>query len=295
MRVGPVPARRLSLAAAFTRRRVQLLDERSREPGGDHRAVEPVGEPCRLGVDQPAGGGIDPVEQADDHRAVGSLTPGADDPARHQHRVPGVADGVEQLRHHPGVEVPVALLPAHDGGIEAGQQRRPLPVDRLGGLGVVGRQPAGRAFVEDDPDGTDCRQCLGDRLLGETGPPPEVGHRPRPEPPQPPSHQIRLRFGGVAGTEQLRRPEVGGGVSVQARHPGPQRPGANDRGVGGEEEEHPGGHGDLGRPSAGPHGHLAVELGDPGGELPRRGGAVGAQVVEDQLGGGGDPGSWGPR
>src|ERR1700722_16223946 len=117
------------------------------EPGRDrHARSDPRTEPFGLGGYRGLGFGPDVLEQPDRDLPVLALRPATHDPAVPPGRRAYVAGPVEQGR---GVlaHVPGPLTPAHGGGVQRGQQRRP----GLGGGGrgrrglVAGQQDAGRA------------------------------------------------------------------------------------------------------------------------------------------------------
>ena len=72
----------------------------------------------------PTASRADVLQQLEHHLAVRALAPSAHDPAVQPHRRAGVAGAIEQLRRVIA-EVPVALLPPHDRGVERREQRRP--------------------------------------------------------------------------------------------------------------------------------------------------------------------------
>src|SRR5947199_5231448 len=134
--------------------------ERRRESRKYDGATEPGLEALDLPLDGAPPVGPEVAERLPDDLAVGALGPTADDPTVPPHRRPGVAGAVEQ-RRLVRAEVPPPLGPAHDGRVEAGQQRRPR-LRRPHGRVVAGEHEPGLAVVELDLDGVE----LGDGGAG---------------------------------------------------------------------------------------------------------------------------------
>src|SRR5271156_4905166 len=162
--------------------------QRGPEPGSDPRAgPDPLAKPLGLGGYRGRGFGPGVLEQPDRDLPVLALCPAAHDPAVPPSRRADVARPVEQGR---GVlaHVPGSLAPAHGGGVQRGQQRRP----GLGGGGrglVAGQQYAGRA-AEVHLGEVQRAHRLPDLACGPARPPLQVGQRGRAERGQPPPGQF---------------------------------------------------------------------------------------------------------
>ena len=143
----------------------QLAFQRRPEPGCDPRAgPDPLAEPLGLGCDRRGGLGSGVLEEPDHDLAVLALRPAADDPAVPPGRGADVAGPVEQRR---GVlaDVPAALAPAHGGGVQGGQQRRPRP-EKAGASSRPGRSAASmtpgapfRSTSATSSSASACRTC----------------------------------------------------------------------------------------------------------------------------------------
>src|ERR687892_1322474 len=136
-------------------------EERRREPGQHPRPVQPLRQSLRLALHGPVPVRADVLQHLELHRAALVLAPAAHDPPVPPDRGAGVSGRVEDLLLvRP--EVPAALVPAHRGGVEWRQKRRPR-LDRLGRLEVV-RQQVARLPVEFDLHGADVREGRSDGL-----------------------------------------------------------------------------------------------------------------------------------
>src|SRR5204863_3402438 len=138
---------------SFTRRTVaaasrlvvalgQLLLERRAEPRHHPGAAEPRLQPSALGLHEGAGRATHLLEQANDDPPILRLRPAADHSPVGPYGRSGVAVPVEEAAAvRP--EVPIAFLPPHRGGIEAGEQAGPRirSFDRI------------RVVREDEPGG----------------------------------------------------------------------------------------------------------------------------------------------
>src|SRR5688572_8225884 len=106
----------VSVGLSGTEFALQRRAEAWREPG----RAEPVGKGGSLLFDRRTSVGADILQQADRDLAVRSVCPTAHDAAVDPHRRACVAIAVEQggaMR----TEVPVTLLPPHDGGVQRRQ------------------------------------------------------------------------------------------------------------------------------------------------------------------------------
>src|ERR687896_534422 len=152
-------------------------EERRREPRQHPRPVQPPVQPLRLALHGPQPVRADVLQHLELHGAALVLAPAAHDPPVPPDRGAGVPGRVEDLLLvRP--EVPAALVPAHRGGVEWRQQRRPR-LDRLGPGGGVRAQET--------------------RL-------PRGLHPPRPPRPEPAPHHRPARPRGEPGAVVRRAP-----------------------------------------------------------------------------------------
>src|ERR687895_504941 len=115
-------------------------EERRREPRQHPRPVQPPAQPLRLALHGPQPVRADVLQHLELQGAALVLAPAAHDPPvppDRGARVPGRVEDLLLVRP----EVPAALVPAHRGGVEWRQQRRPR-LDPLGGGGGVPQQEA---------------------------------------------------------------------------------------------------------------------------------------------------------
>src|ERR671919_3013625 len=162
-------------------------EERRREPRQHPRPVQPPAQPLRLALHASQPVCADVLQHLELQGAALVLAPAAHDPPVPPDRGARVPCRVEDLLLvRP--EVPGALVPAHRGGVERRQQRRPR-LDRLGRLEVV-RQQEARLPVELDLHGADVREGRANGLHRRSEPPLQVGGRAGPEGAQPALHEL---------------------------------------------------------------------------------------------------------
>ena len=169
-----------------------------------------------------------------------------------------------------GVEVEVARLPAHDGGVEGRQEGGPR-LDRPD-VGVVGQHPPRRAVVERHLDGLHVGQGPGHGRLGRPEPPLDVARRARPEGRQPAAHELGVAGGLVQALDRLAEPVLGPCPARLVEPPVAGVATAQRDALEAEVGEHP--RGDRDRPvvrlvgvaadHAGELGHRRAQLGDAG-------------------------------
>src|SRR5580704_10362707 len=214
----------------------QFPFQRRAEPGLEPRAgPDPLGEPPGLGCYGRGGLGPDVLEQPDRDLAVLALGPAADDPAVPPGRRADVPGPVEQYGRVL-TDVPGPVAPAHRGGVEGGQQRRP----RFGGYRFVQGRLVGGQHDALGPaqvylDDLQLIQRLPDLPARPAGPPLQVRRPDRAEPEQPPAGQLGPRGGG-------RRPRLvpGGEPGELAGGPSAARAAAHDETFGRQQREQPG-------------------------------------------------------
>jgi methionyl-tRNA synthetase len=217
----------------------QLALQRGAESRGDQGlrvpfvGPDPVAQALRLGGDGRRGFRPGVLEQPDRDLAVLAVRPAADDPALPPGRGADVPGPVEQ-RGGVLADVPGPVAPAHRGGVQGGQQRRPRPGVRRRVL--VGRQHDARRAVQVDLGDLQLIQCLLDLPGRPAGPPLQVGPRGGAEPVQPAAGQLGPG-GGRRRPGLVRR----GGPGELAGGPPSARAAAHDESLGRQQREQPGG------------------------------------------------------
>jgi methionyl-tRNA synthetase len=168
----------------------QLAFQRGAEPGGDPDLAvlaDPRAQPLGFGGEGGAGLGAGVLEQPHRDLAVRAVRPAAHDPAVPPGRRADVPGPVEQGGRVPA-HVPAPLTPAHRGGIEGGQQRRPR--FRGGGRFLVGGEHDACRPVQVHLGHLQLAQRLPDLRGRPAGPPLQVGRGGRAEREQPAAGQL---------------------------------------------------------------------------------------------------------
>jgi hypothetical protein len=185
---------------------------------------DPVAQALRLGGDGRRGFRPGVLEQPDRDLAVLAVRPAADDPALPPGRGADVPGPVEQ-RGGVLADVPGPVAPAHRGGVQGGQQRRPRPGGRRRVL--VGRQHDAWRAVQVDLGDLQLIQRLLDLPGRPAGPPLQIGPRGGSEPVQPAAGQLGPG-GGRRRPGLVRR----GGPGELAGSPSSARAAAYDEALG---------------------------------------------------------------
>jgi methionyl-tRNA synthetase len=238
---GKLP--RTRILCALSQMVMKLADQLALQRGAESRGdqglrvplvrPDPVAQALRLGGD--GRGGLRPgvLEQPDRDLAVLAVRPAADDTAVPPGRGADVPGPVEQ-RGGVLADVPGPVAPAHRGGVQGGQQRRPRPGGRRRVL--VGRQHDARSAVQVDVGGLQLVQRLPDLPGRPAGPPLQVSPRGGAEPVQPAAGQLGPGGGGRR-PGLVRRDDPG----ELAGGPPSARAAAHDESLGRQQREQPGG------------------------------------------------------